>query len=153
MQTSIIRHLASIIGTLSAARLQFPLASLYLDKLQRLKKRAINSARNNLGWDGLVWLEPSIIGELKHWLNQFRKRVFYRLIKPISPQTMITTDASPSGWGARLIDAKTSKVLSQFFGSWTPQMSAASSNKRELVAVRKAIETFLPTLETISGHL
>jgi hypothetical protein len=38
--------------------------------------------------------------------------------------------------------------LSQTFGSWTPQMSAASSNKRELVAVHKTIKTFLPVLKT-----
>jgi hypothetical protein len=119
-----------------------------LDKLQRLKNRAIYSTQNNLGWDGVVWLEQSIIGELKHWLNQFRKCVSYRLIKPIPPQAVITTDASPSGWGASLTDAKTSKILSQSFGSWTPQMNATRSNKWELVAVHKAIETFLPALKT-----
>jgi hypothetical protein len=50
--------------------------------------------------------------------------------------------------GAKLTDAKYSKILSQTFGSWTPQMSTVSSNKRELVAVHKAIETFLPVLKT-----
>jgi hypothetical protein len=60
---------------------------------------------------------------------------------------VITTDESPSGWRAKLTDAKSSKILSQTFGSWKPQMSAASSNKRKLVAVHKAIGTFLPIFE------
>jgi hypothetical protein len=57
------RQLDSVIGTLSATRLQFPLASLYLEKLHWLKNRSVQRD----GWNGMVYLEPSIVGELSHW--------------------------------------------------------------------------------------
>jgi hypothetical protein len=87
------RQLASVIGTLSATRLQFPLASLYLEKLHRLKNRSVQRQ----GWNGMVYLEPSIVRELSHWTRKLKSRISRKIIKDIAPQATIITDAAPSG--------------------------------------------------------
>jgi hypothetical protein len=114
------RQLASVIGTLSATRLQFPLASLYLEKLHRLKNRSVQRQ----GWDGMVYLEPSNVGELSHWTRKLKSRIPRKINKEIAPQATIITDAAPSGWGATIVESNTGKILTQGFGKWTPQISS-----------------------------
>jgi hypothetical protein len=73
------------------------------------------------------------------------------------PSQVSETYSSPSGdlyrcvpeWmGGGTNRCKNPQDFEPILWLWTPQMSAASSNRRELVAVHKAIETFLPALET-----
>jgi hypothetical protein len=103
------RQLASVIGTLSSTRLQFPLASLYLEKLHRLKKE-------REGCDGMVYLELSIVGELSHWTRKIKSRIPRKIVKDIAPQSTIITDAAPSGWDATIVESSTGKILTQDLG-------------------------------------
>jgi hypothetical protein len=92
------RKLAAVIGVLSATRLQIPMASLHLIKLNSLKTQAVKK----YGWSGKTQLNQSILGELKTWTNYIKKNTPHVLAKPILPQAVLTTDAAPSGWGATL---------------------------------------------------
>jgi ribonuclease HI len=69
--------------------------------------------------------------------------------KTAFPQAIITTDAAPTGWGA--IIHSTSSIPTpdnslKRCGVLSSTMSQASSNKRELVAIHKALEEFSPTI-------
>jgi hypothetical protein len=56
------------------------------------------------GWDGMVYLEPSIVGELSHWTRKLKSRIPRKIIKEIAPQATIITDAAHSGWGATIVE-------------------------------------------------
>jgi hypothetical protein len=53
--------LAKLIGGLSAARLQYPLASLYLVKLNQMKTVSVKK----YGWNGMFCINPSVMGEIQ----------------------------------------------------------------------------------------
>jgi hypothetical protein len=198
------RSLAKIIGQLSASRLQFPLASLYLVRLNHLKTEAVKK----VGWNGKTFLDYSIMNELRKWSAWVKENKPLVLQKPTMATASITTDAAPSGWGASLnffssptLPSSSSNIYSPshscskrtntnssnnktqrfseinsdwfpernsfnpycykqksnnsksdtsdpfyIFGEWSRHMSTQSSNKRELVAVHKAIWAFYPKL-------
>jgi hypothetical protein len=92
------RGLAKVIGILNAARNQFPMASLYLTKLHKSLKMAVNEE----GWNGKCRLNPNVLGELKIWNKWIKENIPNELKKPEVPQAIVTTDAAPSGWGATL---------------------------------------------------
>jgi hypothetical protein len=92
------RKLAAVIGVLSAARLQIPMASLHLIKLNNLKTQAVKKH----GWNGKVQLNQSILGELKVWTKYIKKNSPHILAKPIAPQAVLTTDAAPFPGGGQL---------------------------------------------------
>jgi hypothetical protein len=73
------RSLAKIIGQLSACRLQFPLASLYLVKLNTLKTLSVN----HVGWNRKTFLNNSIDGELGKWTSWIKEnRYRYQFQQP-----------------------------------------------------------------------
>jgi hypothetical protein len=129
-----VRELAALIGSLSFLRLQFGDASLHLRTLDALKAQAVKKG----GWTALCTANPSVVGELKWWLHSLTLNTpapTERL--PIGVE--MTTDASPSGWGAVL--AVSGETL-HTFGSWHTQRSVLTSNAKELTAVTRSIRHF-----------
>jgi ribonuclease HI len=139
-----IRTLASVIGRLSQTRLQHRSASLYLTFLNALKTKAVRE----LGWEGRVKLNRSILRDLLWWRQTLHTNIPTSLIIPRTEGEM-WTDASPSGWGAA-VPYNTTKLFAQ--GHWRNDWS---SNKRELIAVQMAIRYFskLPETESIRSWL
>jgi hypothetical protein len=128
-----VRELASVIGQLSAARLQFSHASLYLAELNLVKTRTVKL----LSWNGMVRMNRSVLTDLLWWKKVLSANVPASLLTP-EIQGEVWTDASPLGWGAQAEwmteTGEKKELLSQ--GVWDNQWS---SNKRELVAVQRAL--------------
>jgi ribonuclease HI len=130
-----VRRLASVIGKLNATRFQFRQASLHLVRMHRLKAEAVRRS----SWNGSVRLGPEILVETSWWLQELRQNCPAPLQQPI-PDATIYTDASPSGWGARVFlhlppPAQQQQLYLQgLWGQFTQ-----TSNFLELDAVRQAL--------------
>jgi ribonuclease HI len=126
------RKLASTLGTLNFLRTQVPAASLYMSRLNRLKTTGV---RRN-GWDGTLTMTPMALGEIKWW----RKTVAHnapRRWKRTPTTWTITTDASPSGWGATLQQEQHEATYT--WGTWSRSAKAWTSNRRELMGILHAL--------------
>jgi hypothetical protein len=129
-----VKDLASLIGCLSATRLQFKVASLYLVDLNCLKTKGVKEQ----SWDGVIRLDWCVMHELRWW----RENVVRNMATPLEFrefQAQIWTDASPSGWGAcvrwKSVEESDSEIL--LHGHWR---NGWSSNRRELAAVHMTLQ-------------
>jgi ribonuclease HI len=142
-----VRDFASLIGVLSATRLQFDRASLYLVKMNRLKCATVNRE----GWDGKCQLTHMISGELKWWQEAISTNQPASLFPQPQPDIHMWVDASPSGWGAwlQLKDGRYHAL-----GAWDSIVEHQTNNFRELIAVGVAIKLFSQRMLLPSGiHL
>jgi ribonuclease HI len=130
-----IKELASLIGSLNFLRLQFPDAGLHMRTLDTLKVRAVVSK----GWDGACAPNPSLKGDLLWWSSSIATNRPKKLLLP-QISAMMTTDASPTGWGAVLESSGMQQIA---FGSWKGKQAQLSSNAKELSAVRKGLKRFI----------
>jgi ribonuclease HI len=128
-----VRKLAKLIGRLSFLRFQFPEASLHLRQLDTLK---IETVRRG-GWDSACTVTPQLWGDLKWWAAKVSGNAPRSLQRPPVTATL-TTDASPSGWGAVL---EQEDQVSYVFGTWRKDLNW-TSNAREMSAVRLALQRF-----------
>jgi ribonuclease HI len=129
-----IRELAALLGRLNFVRLQVPEASLHTQRMDQTKADAVRRH----GWDGSCTPNPSLMGELKWWNRTITENTPTPVHKyPI--QATLTTDASPTGWGAVLSIGAQSVVG---FGAWTDAQRAYTSNAKELQAVQSALLHF-----------
>jgi hypothetical protein len=92
---------------MSAARLQYPLESLYLVKLNQMKTVSVKK----YCWSGKYRMNPSVMGEITQWTRWRKKNPSFHLQKPSPSQAIITTNAAPHGWGATLTFTKHSNFL------------------------------------------
>jgi ribonuclease HI len=149
-QTWSCRQLASVIGKLSATRVQHRQASLHLCRLNDLKTQAV---RRN-GWDGHVRLMPSVLADTDWWVSELLRNQPASLLQP-PPQATLYVDASPSGWGARVLlhpppPAQQTELFLQ--GLWHGQAQTQTSNYHELDAVRHTLSLLLRRPSTPSLH-
>jgi ribonuclease HI len=87
--------------------------------------------------------------ELQTWTQWIKSNRPNSLKKPPLPQAIITTYGAPTGWGVTLSSIssiQTHHDTIKRYRAWTRTMSHASSNKRELVTIHKALEAFAPIL-------
>jgi ribonuclease HI len=136
------RKLASVLGGLNFLRLQMRDASLHTLTLDTLKVRAVRAG----GWEGYTQMTPQAQGDLKWWIQQLTRNAPRQWLAP-SQKAMITTDASPVGWGAVLsMDGERSFA----YGRWTVLQRAMTSNAKELTAVRMALLSWRAQLEAVA---
>jgi hypothetical protein len=149
-QTWKCRQLASVIGKLSATRLQHRQASLHLCRLNDLKTRAVRLR----GWDGSVQLTPSALPDTDWWLQALRQNRPASLLQP-PPEATLFVDASPAGWGARvLLHPPPPALQTELFlqGLWLAQARTQTSNYHELDAVRHTLSLLLRQPDLPSLH-
>jgi ribonuclease HI len=127
-----IRELAALLGRLSHLRFQIVEASLYMRRTIQMMSRARVSAT----WTGNCTITPAILGELKWWARRISRNA-PRSLAPRLQTLLITTDASPSGWGAEL---ESHGRTTYTFGTWNADERGLTSNAKELTAVRKALQ-------------
>ncbi|KAA6402226.1 MAG: hypothetical protein EZS28_002241 [Streblomastix strix] len=83
------RSLAALIGELNILRFQFVDASLYLKSLNLLKFQAIIKG----GWNGKLYLNRRILGNLFNWLQKVKLNI-PRQLEDLIPSAALTTDAA-----------------------------------------------------------
>jgi ribonuclease HI len=128
------RVLAGLVGQLNFLRLQNSEAGLHLKALDAIKVRAVRAT----GWGGVAVMNPSASGDLKWWMRTLLHNTPRTWETPPVKATL-TTDASPTGWGAEL---KVGKARHYAFGRWKEQQRRLTSNAKELTAVRMALAHF-----------
>jgi hypothetical protein len=101
-------------------------------KLDAIKTGAVRAA----GWNGYAVMHPGARGDLKWWARVLLANKPRPWEQPPT-RASLTTDASPSGWGAELVIG-TRRCFT--FGLWNGQQRSWSSNAKELTAVRAAIQ-------------
>jgi ribonuclease HI len=136
-----VRELAALLGGLNFMRLQVPDASLHMKKLDSTKALAVHLH----GWEGHCIPNPSLIGELMWWGKTVTKNE-PRSIVQIPSQAMLTTDASPTGWGAVLVVGSEAVYG---FGRWSPTQELMTSNAKELVAVEMGLRHFAQEIDEL----
>jgi ribonuclease HI len=80
-------------------------------------------------------LKPSMASGWEWWKQKLGTRVAVT-IRPFAPTMEVTTDASGTGWGATVRSEETEGVLAE---TWEKEKEKASSNLRELRAVKEAL--------------
>jgi ribonuclease HI len=138
-----VKELAALIGRLNFMRLQVPEASLHMQHLDRTKMDAVRCH----GWDGKCTPNPSDMGDLKWWNRTVTENI-PRMIQRWPVQATLTTDASPTGWGAVLSIGAQAIVG---FGAWTEAQLTYTSNAKELQAVQSALLHFEDQLKRLKN--
>jgi hypothetical protein len=115
----------------------------------------------------------SVIAELRQWSEWIKANPAASLLKAPIPEYSLITDAAPQGWGATLsklekpiisplpnqapenlqVQPYPSRILTSTsliaYGTWRRSERDMTSNKKELIAIDKALEVFQPKLETL----
>jgi hypothetical protein len=97
-------------------------------------------------WNGDVRVNRSFLKDLLWWRTVLEKNKSHSLV--VLPQEAeLWTDASPSGWGAHAVWLDQNNLRKEMlaYGGW---LNDWSSNKRELVAVQRALVFFARTEES-----
>lgn len=126
-----VRDLSQLIGTLTASiQAIFP-APLHYRHLQNLKHQALSQRK---GYDSRTALSREAREEIQWWLVHL-EAWNGRAILPPSPDLVIETDASRSGWGAVCQGVRTG-------GLWSQMESKMHINCLELLAGSFAVKSF-----------
>lgn len=127
------RSLARIAGQcVSMTKVIIP-AKLLLRNLYRCLKQ-------KKGWQDILTIDSDTAQDLNWWwsaLDHWNGRAVESKCKEV---IQITTDASLEGWGAQLL----LDPVQEAQGFWDTQVSAESSNYRELYAIYLSLMSFLP---------
>jgi hypothetical protein len=102
-----VRTLATLIGMLSATRIQFPKASLYLKRLSTILHTRVNEE----GSDTWTPWPHRTLAELRWWSNTITENNPHSIMKDPPPQIVITTDVAAEVWGATLQIVKKDKFF------------------------------------------
>ncbi|XP_043199553.1 uncharacterized protein LOC122389279 isoform X2 [Amphibalanus amphitrite] len=95
-----------------------------------------------MSWDEAMPWSPEAREDLAWWLTSLDGWNGRLLVPPASCDLQLSTDASETGWGATL----STPVAQTASGFWRPEVSAETSNFRELLAVYFALLSFCSTL-------
>jgi ribonuclease HI len=133
------RQLASTIGSLNFLRAQFPMASLYMTRLNQTKTQGVRKS----GWSGKLTMTPRVQGEIKWWLAAISHNTPL-CWAPRPRTTTLTTDASPWGWGATMEGP--GRQTHYMWGEWNKQQKQMTSNQKELTAIARALRASIPSL-------
>ena len=125
------RHLAQLIGKMSAAILAIYPAPLHYRSLQALKHKALARC----GYDGHITLSEEAKVDLRWWTNNLTQWNG-QTMSQLPPQCTIETDASSVGWGAFCQGEATG-------GCWSVEEKGLHINELELLAVSLALKSFL----------
>jgi hypothetical protein len=135
-----VRDLAALLGKVNFLRAQFPRIALYTVALNRAKVRGVKRE----GWNGKVrmtFAERSELCVMARWIDRNQPRKFQRE----TPQATLVTDASMKGWGAILRVKEQQWFYHGDFRNYQNRLT--SSNQRETMAVRMALEECMEVLE------
>ena len=147
MQESISRILAlRFVNAKDLASVAGQLNSMFLaiGNIVRLMSRAMYaqiSAQNS--WSSNFYLEDSVVEELVFWQSNLDHLNGRRIWFQSSAVRVAYSDASDTGYGGYIVELGP-QVAAQ--GVWSADLAKESSTVREILAVRKVLQSFVPKL-------
>jgi len=136
--TFTIHDCAKVIGTLVAASPAVPYSLLYCRQLERDKESFLSIHEGDFSKP--MYLSKKAIEDCRWWLNRIPESKKYFKLR--TPDIVIFTDASLSGWGASLNNETTR-------GFWSFLDRNRHINELELLAVELALRSFCSTMSDI----
>jgi hypothetical protein len=112
--------------------------SLYIRTLHT----SLASAVRSTGWNGSTTLSRAIVSELLWWRRNVRYNTPFDF-RARDPQSILTTDACKTGWGAELVFG--GRPFLSYGPFWTED-DLTSSNQRETRAMLRALLYFRPMI-------
>jgi len=134
-----IQSLSEVLGKLIAATPAVPYSVLYTKQLELEKTNAL--LRSGGFYSGKISLSSVAKEDMKWWLNNIGKK--HCKILGDTYDYCVTTDASPSGWGAEFDGAVTR-------GFWTTAQQLLHINTLELFAVELTLQTFCSEFSNVN---
>ena len=138
--TASARTVASLIGTLEAARPAIWQAPLHYRQLQIQVIKSLQASQDN--YETLMSLNSKAHTELQWWLHNIAT-VNGSTINPPAPELYITSDASKAGWGACCQNLTAN-------GRWSPLEAKDHINVLELKAAFLVTKAFLKDQSNIT---
>lgn len=133
-----LRQLAGVMGKIAATGGAVAVTKLLTRALMR-EKNALLKTRS---WDQVVDLSPEARNELKGWQDFILSYNGREIIMP-EPEIVITTDASPWGWGAHTSTGVTVQ------GAWSSDWVLKHNNLQELEAISRAVRSLAGSAKEI----
>ncbi|XP_077110328.1 uncharacterized protein LOC143766492 [Ranitomeya variabilis] len=130
-----LRKSMSLLGSLSSCIPAVPWAQFHTRQLQY---EVLSAQGKNGHLESKITLSKDVLESLSWWLDMDHLSEGVPWI--IDPSKIITTDASPIGWGAHMKNS-----LAQ--DTWDQAELSCSSNWKELKAVECALNHFLPQIQ------
>ncbi|KAH7831895.1 uncharacterized protein MONOS_15390 [Monocercomonoides exilis] len=124
---------------LNSRRFVLPDASLHLQSIFELLQKGVTTG----GWGGMMWLNESILQQIRKWRWTLMKNPRRRLTPVFIPEAVLTTHASESSWGATL---RLNRMSLDCHSRFPFAVKNQSSNYRELKAEELAFTHFAPIL-------
>ena len=137
--------LSRLLGKLNHAAQAIPPAPLFYRNLQLCLQRALERSVGGRDYLTPTQLTPAASQELQWW-QEHLTRWNGRCLLTTTPDVVIETDASTTGWGALCQGVRTG-------GPWSKTEQQLHINCLELLAATLAIKTFAKTKEYIHIHL
>ena len=128
-----IREVASLIGSLISSCPGVGYGRLHYRNIERDKINALKSQKGN--FEAKMSLSHESLEELAWWIQNVKFQ--HRNIQHGSPNTVLFTDASKLGWGAKIQDGRCTN------GIWTASEAAMHINILELLAVKFSLMSLL----------
>lgn len=157
LATSSIARIQRLMGHVEAARMIFQQARMHSFEFIAQTAHMISTDAPR---DTIVPLSDDALTQVKWWI---RNASHFNQVPikgaPAAPIVDLTTDASPSGWGAELIYKLAQRTSSRGgvehyatrrkhkWGRWSQRESQLHSNERELLAVVRATANFHHEIE------
>src|SRR3989338_979265 len=143
-----IRKAAQVLGKMNSMAIAIPTLRWRSKNLMNDMPTALQRQPQKWkDWDASMTLLPKTIRDLKFLCNSgwIKRLNGVTLTRPrILQAPVLTTDASPTGWGATLClrDLKGRERLFQTSGVWMPHELTLSSNAKELTALKLGFLAF-----------
>ena len=137
-----VRHLAEVVGMLNASVRAILPAPLHYRQMQMTQAKAL---LYNQSYETRVSLPPEVLHELRWWIENIRGWNGKAIMTP-SPDLVIETDASLSGWGAVLGHQRIG-------GVWNMEEKSLHINVLELRGALFAVRAFAKDSRRIHVHL
>ena len=137
--------LSRLLGKLNHAAQAIPPAPLFYRNLQLCLRRSLEGTAGGRDYSTQAYLTPAASQELEWW-REHLTRWNGQCLLITTPDVMIQTDASTTGWGATCKGVRTG-------GPWSKTERQMHINCLELLAATLAIKSYFKGKENLHIHL
>ncbi|GMH43453.1 hypothetical protein BSKO_11375 [Bryopsis sp. KO-2023] len=133
------RRMASFCGLVESTSIVVPEARMHIAK-------CYDCMTQTPGWNGRIKISHGALKDVRYFIALCKRMTSVPINLP-TQQLLLQTDASSTGWGAVLRrDMNPSTKVIPVQGFWSPTERAFHINRKEMRAVRFALQAFQPLL-------